>query len=82
MYNEITNSDLICELIENAHPIGKPNPQHWELMMAAARRIEKLEGQSKKWELLAKEWEAAADAASNCGPPDNFDNLLAQLNSL
>ena len=64
MYDEITNSDLICELIENAHPIGKPYPQHWELMAEAARRIERLEFQAKKWERLAKEWKSAADAAS------------------
>ena len=47
MYNKLTNSDLICQLIKNAYPIGKPNPQHWELMVAAARRIEKLDVQAR-----------------------------------
>jgi hypothetical protein len=63
MYDEITNSDLICELFETADPIGEPHPQHWELMLDAAERIEKLEAQAKKWERLAKEWESAATPA-------------------
>jgi hypothetical protein len=79
MYDEMTNSDLICTLIETARPIDEPYPQHAEIMIEAARRIEKLEVQAKKWERLADEWESAADAASNCGTPDN---LRAFLNSL
>ena len=81
MYDEITNSDLICTLIETACHIGEPYSQHAELMLEAARRIEKLDVQAMKWKRLADKWESAADAASGCGKPDNFDNLLAQLNS-
>ena len=76
MYDEITNLDLVCTLFENACHIGEPYSQHWELMLEAARRIEKLEAQAKKWERLAKEWESAADAASGCDTPENLRHFL------
>jgi hypothetical protein len=79
MYDEMTNLDLICTLTETARPLDEECPQHAELMLEAAKRIARLEGQAKKWEQLADEWESAADAASNCGTPDN---LRAFLNSL
>ena len=47
MYDEITNSDLICTLIETACHIGEPYSQHAELMLEAARRIEKLDVQAR-----------------------------------
>jgi hypothetical protein len=79
MYDKISNADLVCILIENARLAGTIHPQHWKLMVEAASRIERLEVQAKKWECLANEWESAADAASNCGTPDN---LRAFINSL
>ena len=73
MYDETTNSDLIWTLTETA---CNPPPFPWELMLEAARRIEKLEAQAKKWELLAKEWESAANAASGCDTPENLRHFL------
>lgn len=50
MYDEMTNSDLICTLTENARLVGTIHPQHWKLMAEAARRIEKLEDEIEKHE--------------------------------
>jgi hypothetical protein len=41
-------------------------------MLEAARRIEKLEVQAKKWERLADERESAADAARPLPNPANM----------
>ena len=79
MYDEITNSDLICTLIETAHPIGKPHPEHWELMLEAARRIEKLDVRVRQLEHLADKWESWAEEASNCDTPDKLQAFLHSL---
>lgn len=53
MYDEMTNSDFICVLMEKAHPADNPSAEHANLMDEAARRIRKLEAQVRAWESAA-----------------------------
>ena len=79
MYDEITNSDLVCTLIETACHIGEPYSQHAELMLEAARRIEKLDVRVRQLEHLADKWESWAEEASNCDTPDKLQAFLHSL---
>ena len=79
MYDEITNSDLVSTLIETACHIGEPYSQHAELMLEAARRIEKLDVRVRQLEHLADKWESWAEEASNCDTPDKLQAFLHSL---
>ena len=79
MYDEITNSDLVCTLIETACHIGEPYSQHAELTLEAARRIEKLDVRVRQLEHLADKWESWAEEASNCDTPDKLQAFLHSL---
>lgn len=43
MYDEMTNSDFICELLKQARPQDQPSAEHADIMEEAAERIRRLE---------------------------------------
>lgn len=69
MYDEMTNSDFICTLLDAAHPPEQPSAENAALMDEAARRIRKLEAQ-------VREWESAADNGSGCDTPEELRNFI------